>query len=385
MKAVSDHDKWRTTETLNLIPSENFASDQARHFLSGDLSNRYTAPDNFYRGTRFTDEVEALAVEFAKKVYRAKFADVRPLSGHTCSLILFVSFLEPGDTVVTCPPEFGGYPGSSELGLGPLLRVKNVYFPYDPEVMNIRLNETRNLLERDQPDLTIFGSSFIPFPYDIKKAVPENYGGITAYDGSHVMGLIGGGEFQQPLKDGCSLLVGSTHKTLFGPQGGLIVSDDEEVFSTVKSKIFPGIVDNFHPNRVASLAYALLELLRYGEVYAKQVVRNSKVLAKALDDEGVPVKCSEIGYTKSHQVLLGFDEKKSIEVANRFEQQDIITDVGIRLGTSEVTRRGMKEKEMETIASLLADSLKDRSDDHEVRRRVHGLVKEFSGKLEFTF
>ncbi len=118
-RSVDDHEKWRTNTTLNLLAAENFASDQTRSFLSGDLSNRYTARDHFYRGTKYADQVENLAVELAKKLFHAKFADVRPLSGHTCSIILFMSLLHPGDKVVTCPPKYGGYPGSSELGTRP--------------------------------------------------------------------------------------------------------------------------------------------------------------------------------------------------------------------------------------------------------------------------
>ena len=219
--SVSEHERWRTKTTLNLLAAENFASEGARSFLSTDLSNRYTARDKFYRGTKYAEEVEQLAVDLAKKVYGAKFADVRPLSGHTCSLILFMSFLKPGDKVVTCPPKHGGYPGSSKEGLGPLLHLKNLYFPYDPEIMNIIPDRTREYIGKESPELTVFGSSFIPFPYEIRSSLPENYSGVTAYDGSHVMGLIAGGEFQRPLTEGCSILMGSTHKTLFGPQGGL--------------------------------------------------------------------------------------------------------------------------------------------------------------------
>lgn len=381
--AVKEHEKWRTKTTLNLIASENFASPEARSFLSSDLSNRYTARDHFYKGTRYIDEIDAFAADIAKKLYHAKFADVRPISGHTCSLALFMTFLKPGNRVVTCPPQFGGYPGSSELGLGPLLSLKNLYFPYDPSIMNIIPTETSTLLSSEKPEMTVFGSSFIPFPYEIKKAVPAGYEGIVAYDGSHVMGLIAGGEFQQPLKEGCSILMGSTHKSLFGPQGGMILSNNEEIFSKIDSKIYPGIVDNIHWNRVASLAFAMLELLKFGNKYAPQVVKNSKALASTLDELGIPVKCKSLGYTNSHQVILGFDEKDSISVASKLEEFDIITDAGIRLGTSEVTRRGMKESEMQKIAELLADAFRGNGTKDEIKKRVHRLVHEFSG-VEFT-
>ena len=381
---VKDHEKWRINTTLNLISSENFASPETRYYLSTDLSNRYSARDHFYRGTKYADEIEALAVKVATKLYRCKYADVRSISGHTCSLIVFMSLLHPQNKVVTCPPKFGGYPGSSELGLGPLLGLRNLYFPYDPNKMNIIPDQTRELLVSEKPEMTIFGSSFIPFPYNIKQSLPDDYQGFRIYDGSHVMGLIAGGKFQDPLREGCSILMGSTHKSLFGPQGGLILSNDEEVFSKIDVKIFPGIVDNIHWNRVAGLTFAMLELIKFGERYAAQIIRNSKALASSLDELGIPVKSRECGFTESHQVILDFDEKRTIEIANMLQEFDIITDVGIRLGTSEITRRGMKEKEMQEIAEILSDGINRKSSKSEIRKRVHRLVHEHAA-IQYTF
>ncbi|MGH2638169.1 MAG: hypothetical protein ACRDF4_02625, partial [Rhabdochlamydiaceae bacterium] len=243
--------------------------------------------------------------------------------------------------------------------------------------------ETKSLLRRERPEMTVFGSSFIPFPYPIKSYLPSDYQGITVYDGSHVMGLIAGGEFQQPLEEECSILMGSTHKSLFGPQGGLIVSNDSDVFSVIDSKVHPGIVDNIHSNRVASLAYSMLELLKFGKQYARQIVANSKALASSLHEIGVPVKCADVGFTKSHQVLLGFEGKRSLEIADMLQEIDIITDIGIRLGTSEATRRGMKEREMDIIASITSDALKGKQPKNRLRARVHKLVGEFDG-IEYT-
>jgi glycine hydroxymethyltransferase len=382
-RSVIDHEKWRTKRTLNLIPSENFASPETRYYLSTDLSNRYSARDHFYRGTKYADEIEDLAVKVARKLFRCRFADVRPLSGHTCSLIVFMSLLKPKSKVVTCPPKYGGYPGSSELGLGALLSLTNLYFPYDPKIMNIIPGETREMLVSESPEMTVFGASFIPFPYNIRQSLPENYEGYRIYDGSHVMALIAGQKFQDPLKEGCSILMGSTHKSLFGPQGGLILSNDEAVFSNVDSKIYPGIVDNIHWNRVAALTFAMLELLKFGNRYSSQIVRNSKALASTLDELGVPVKCKELGFTESHQVILDFDEERSTEIANILQDLDIITDVGIRLGTSEITRRGMKESEMQQIAQMISEVIKGKFSKSEIRNRVHKLVQEYED-LEFT-
>ena len=386
-RLVRTHEKWRTTETLNLLSSENSASLEVRRLLSSDLSNRYNSREVFYRGIKYANEIETLASEVAKKVYRCRFADVRSLSGHTCSIIVFLTFLKEGDKIVTTPPKFGGYPGSSELGLGKLLRLRNLYFPFDEAAMNIIPLETRKLLDREKPMMAIFGASHFPFPVDLNGSIPTNYDGVKVFDGSHVMGLIGGGEFQQPLREGCSILMGSTHKSLFGPQGGIILSSDPEVFASIDEKIFPGIVDNIHVNRVASLCLALLELLKFGNRYATQVVRNSQALARSLNDLGINVRCAEYGFTKSHQVLLGYSERESRRIADALERFDVITDQGIRLGTSEVTRHGMKEQDMETIATIIHDVIRSLSSKsrpgEEIRKRVHRFVKEFQ-TMEFT-
>jgi glycine hydroxymethyltransferase len=199
-----------------------------------------------------------------------------------------------------------------------------------------------------------------------------------------VLGLIAGEQFQSPLDEGCDVLVGSTHKSFFGPQGGLIVSNDEDLFDTIDTKVFPGIVDNVHLNRVASLCHAMIELLKFGNEYATQVVRNSQALARSLDEQHVPVKCRSVGYTKSHQVLLDYPENETAGIADLLQECDIIVDSGIRVGTSEVTRRGMKEQEMESIAQILSDVLVRKPPTNDVKSRVHKLVDEFSSSIVFA-
>jgi glycine hydroxymethyltransferase len=382
-KIVKDHTEWRTRETLNLIPSENAASEETLSLLSTDFSNRYSSRDQFYRGTKYSDEIETLAKELARKLFRAKFADVRPLSGHLCSMIAFASLLRPGDKVVTCPPAYGGYPGSSEEGLGKIFRLRNLYFPFDPKEFNIIPEKTRRLVNLRKPRLVVFGASYILFPYKIDSSLPDHYEGEVGYDGSHVMGLIAGGAFQQPLSEGCDFLIGSTHKSMFGPQGGIILSNNQDIFQRMEESIYPGIVDNIHWNRVASLAYAEIELLKFGRNYAAQVIRNSKELARSLFDLGIKVKCPHLGFTKSHQALLDYDANTSRRLADIFEKAGIITDVAIRLGTSEVTRRGMKEEEMHRIAWLISDLVNGKRNSESVRGSVKRLAREFS-KLEFS-
>ncbi|MDA4120306.1 MAG: serine hydroxymethyltransferase, partial [Thaumarchaeota archaeon] len=261
-------------------------------------------------------------------------------------------------------------------GLAELLQLENVFFPYDHEAVNIDARAATSLVKSAEPNIILFGASHIVFPQPVKE-VGRQAKGIVAFDGSHVLGLIAGGEFQDPLREGCSLLYGSTHKSLPGPQGGVILSNNEEVFKAVSGRVFPGIVDNVHLNRVAALAVALLEMIQFGKAYAQAVIKNSQALARALAAEGVRVRGAAHGYTKSHQVLLDYDAVKLESNGARLEQANIIADNGGRLGTSELTRMGYGTREMETVAELIAMVVLGKKPIDFVQRKVKSLAKQF--------
>ena len=375
-RIVRLHQEWRTKDCLNLIPSENHGSPLMRAMFLADLGNRYNAPDRFYRGTKYADELLSMTEELARKAFGARYADVRALSGHTADMAVLLALTEAGDKIMSVHPDNGGYPGITHLGLGSLLKLENLYFHYDDRTVNIEPRESASLIRAMQPKVVFFGASFIPFPHPAKQlsAVAE---GESVYDGSHVLGLIAGGEFQDPLREGCSLLIGSTHKSLPGPQGGIMVSNNEEVFTRVAGKIHPGIVDNIHLDRVAALGVALIEMIQFGKQYAQAVVRNSQALAKALAAEGVRLRGSTVGYTKSHQVLLDYDQVKLQSLSARLEQANIIGDNGGRLGTSELTRMGYGPAEMETVAELVAMVVLGKKPTDFVQKRVKTLVRQF--------
>jgi glycine hydroxymethyltransferase len=386
LSLVDKHEEWRTKQCLNLIPSENIMSPAARNLLSSDLAHRYTARDHFYMGTRFTDAIEQYGEETAKKLFKAETADLRPLSGHIADLTVFASFTKPGDTFMGVPPEEGGYPGIWTTGLTELLSLKAEPFPFSRKNLNIDTKKAKETLLHKKPKLVVFGASLIAFPHPVKelaKIAREN-GAVVGFDGSHVLGLIAGGQFQDPLREGAQVLFGSTHKSLFGPQGGIILADKEHG-ETMKAKIYPGIVDNAHWNRIAALSLALAEAKEFGRAYAQQVIRNSKTLAKALHDYGFPVLCEHSGFTESHQVVLdygGFGHGRA--VAEKLQEANIITDCGIRIGTCEITRRGMKEKDMPRIAELIKRTIIDKEPPDKLTKEVATLCSEFQ-KAEYCF
>ena len=379
LSLINCHESWRGKECLNLIPSENIMSPMVRSLLSSDLGHRYTSRDGFYKGTRFIDKIEQYGEELAKDLFGSETAELRPLSGHIADLTFLACFTKSEDKVLCVSTEDGGYPGFGENGLSRLLKYRMIPFLFSETDMNIKAEEASDLILREKPAVIIFGASMFLFSHPVQELtkVACDVGSHIAYDGSHVLGLIAGKEFQDPLREGCSVLLGSTHKTFFGPQGGIILADQEHG-EAIKERIFPEFVDNAHWNRIAAMTLALAEMKTYGKEYAREVVRNAQTLAKALDDEGFPVASPHLGYTRSHQVLLYHDDlKEGAAVTKRLEKANIIADKGVRLGVCEATRRGMKGEEMQKIATFIKRVIVDKEDPNRIKREIVNFVKEY--------
>ncbi len=383
---VKTHEDWREKQCLNLIPSENIMSPTARRLLSSDLAHRYTARDRFYMGTRFTDEIEQYGEKLARELFQADIADLRPLSGHIADLIILANLAKQDDTLLCVSPQNGGYPGMWNEGLAGFLKLKTVPFPFSEKDWNINIEKAKETITRIKPKVVIFGASLILFPNPVKELanIARENGAFVGFDGSHVLGLIAGGQFQDPLREGAHALFGSTHKSFFGPQGGIILSDKEHG-ELLKEKIYPTFVDNAHWNRIAALTLALAEMKEFGKAYAKQVITNSQTLAKALHEHGFPVICQHRGFTRSHQVIMNYrTPEKSRTIAEKLQNAHIIADCVIRLGTCEVTRRGMKQEEMLRIAELIKRAIIDEESVQSLRKDVGKLAAEFQG-VEYCY
>jgi len=386
LSLVAKHEKWREKQCLNMIPSENIMSPTARKLLSSEFVHRYTAIDRFYMGTRFTDEIENYGEKLAKEVFRAETADLRPLSGHIADFIFLATHAKLNDTFMCVSPDDGGYPGMWKDALAGLLGLKVVEFPFSKKDRNIKIEEAKEAVRRLKPKILIFGASLITFPHPVRELakVAQENGAVVGFDGSHVMGLIAGGQFQDPLREGACALFGSTHKSFFGPQGGIILADKEHG-RTIKEKIYPTFVDNAHWNRIAALTLALAEMKKYGEAYARQVISNSQALAKALHDYGFPVASPHLGFTQSHQVILECgDYERGRIFAEKLQKANIIVDCVVRIGTCEVTRRGMKEEEMQRIAELIERTIIGKEKLESVKKDVAKLCADFQ-RVEYCF
>jgi glycine hydroxymethyltransferase len=359
--------------------SENFTSPAVREVLGCDLTNRYTAPDKFYMGSRYTDEIQAETENLAKQVFQAKYADVRPLSGHSADMILLTALANRGDKIMVVGKTYGGYPGISTEGYPKIYGLQVCEFPFSRQIFNIDAEQAAQAIEIERPRIVIFGASMILFPHPVRALTGacQNVDAKIAFDGSHVLGLIAGNEFQDPLREGAGVLIGSTHKSFFGPQGGIILANDH--IEQLRGAVHPGIVDNAHWNRIAALYVALSEVKKYGKQYARQVVRNTKTLAVALDQHGISLVGKDRGFTESHQAIVNVtSQEEGVRLARKLEEANIVVDSGIRIGTCEETRRGMREPEMNRIAELIARVWVGREDPKKVSRDVQRMRCEFS-------
>ncbi len=386
LSLVTKHVQWREKETLNLIPSENVTSPAVRALLSSELGHRYTSPDGFYMGTQFIDEVQAYGEKLAEKIFNCKTADLRPLSGHISDMIFLACFALPKGKVICVSPSHGGYPGISKRGMSGILSLRVLNFPFSKTKMNIRTDEAKDLILHERPQAIVFGSSLFLFPHPVHALAEaaEEVEAHVGFDGSHVLGLIAGKKFQDPLREGASVLFGSTHKSFFGPQGGIILADRTHG-EIIREKIFPALVDNAHWNRIAALTLALAETKKFGREYAEQIVRNSQTLAKSLADYNFPVACPHIGFTMSHQVFLDYGSyKEGRKIARKLEQANLIADCGVRLGVCELTRRGMKEQEMQEIAEFFNRVINLNEKPQAIRSEVVKFMSEFQ-EVKFCF
>ncbi|MBS3817533.1 MAG: hypothetical protein KGY76_08235 [Candidatus Thermoplasmatota archaeon] len=351
---ISKHEKVRD-KGLNLIASENFLPEKAREALSSDLAGRYHS--DYYGGTKTVRKIVERTEELAEELFDVKHAFIKPVSGNICDLNVLFSFTDPGEEVAMLSFDNGGYP----LGLGKFNR-ERIDLPAKKNSYEIDPKKMEKIYEGENPDLTILGASYIPFPHPVEEInnLIDSKKQPLVFDGSHVLGLIATGEFQRPLKEGADILIGSTHKSFYGPQGGLILTDDDgyaekiRKYQDIDLETGIGLIDNPHVNRIAALGITLEEMLD-DEGYGKKVVKNAKALASSLDDQGVPMKFSEKGYTKSHQIFLDIDWETSEKFCHELEKEDIFIDISGRIGVAEVTHRGLDEEDMELIAAEIAE------------------------------
>ncbi len=376
-RLVRAHNRWRGKEVFNLLPSENALSPTALRYLGSDLAGRYTLPmattidgepiDNSYAGTRYADQIETLANAAAARLFHGRWATTRPLSGHVAAMSALAPLLPRRSKILAIPVAEGGYDGYQPGYLPALLDYVMRPLPARAPNGTVEAAEAVNEIERERPQAVVLGQSFVLFPYPLREIARAAHAqdALVFYDASHVLGLIAGGVFQDPLREGADVLFGSTHKSFPGPQGGLLVTDRDDLFGQIDPALVWRVFDNAHWHRIAALAQTLLELERFGPDYARTVVANSQALGAALEERGLPLIAAERGFTESHQLLMDRGRLRSswgigpVALGRRWEREGLLTDLLGRLGTAEVSRLGLVPTDMARLADLLVRSGRD--------------------------
>jgi len=392
----------RQAEGLELIPSENYVSKNVLLANGSILTNKYSEGypgRRYYGGQEYTDVVERLAIERICKLFNCKFANVQPHSGAPANLAVYAALLEPGDTVLGMDLSHGGHLTHGHPMTLPAKIYKFVtYKMKDPETGEIDYDHLRQVALEHKPKLIIAGFSAYPRTLDYKKfvEVAKEVGAITMADMAHIAGLIAGKALRNPFDDGFDIITSTTHKTLRGPRGGIILTrENEEIAKKIDKSIFPGIQGGPHMHTIAAKAVAFGEALTpaYQE-YAQQVLKNAKAMEAVFHREKIRMIG---GGTDNHLILA--DVFGSIGVTGK-EAQTVLDEVGItlnmnsiagdtrkpldpsgiRLGTPAITTRGFKEADCARVAELLIETLRNKDDEGKkkvIKEEVKALAMQF--------
>ncbi len=375
--AVERNARWRGEQCINLLAPEAPTSPSVRALLSSEIGTRaaegHIGPVNrWFAGTRHIDELEALCVELLKRYFRCNYADHRLCASMIGNAVVYTALSEPGDIIMSAAQPVGGHSSNRIDGPAGAMGRKIVDIPIDPRELVVDVDAFRRVAPLVRPKLVALGLSMTLFPQpvaEMKQAIAD-WGGRLFFDAAHQLGLIGGGQFQRPLEEGADIVTGSAGKTFAGPQSGIMIWDDPEITERVSTAVFPVWAATHQVNRVAALALATAEAIQYGEAFMEQIVRNAKALAAALDAHGLPMLGRHKGFTETHQAIADARQVgRGLEAARRLERANIIVNKnlipedkpadwdhpgGLRMGTIEVTRLGMREREMQRIADLIA-------------------------------
>ena len=381
---------------LGMIASENIVSPLVQDIVRSDLHGRYAEGlpgKRYYQGCDDFDTIESLGISLAQEVFQAPFANIQSISGTVSNIGALKALAKPGDRITAVSTADGGHISHARMGAVGLRDLNLTTYPWDEERMEPDVEASCAMIREVQPKVALFGQSVFLFPTPMKEMADaaKEVGAAVMYDGAHVLGLIAGGQFQDPLREGADVMTGSSHKTFPGPQGGFLLSssEDEAFQKRLNNAMFPGVCSSYHLHHVAGKVMALAEFKEFGAAYANDIVTNARAFAEALAAEGFDVLAESRGYTASHQVLTrhgDLDSGAGAKAAALLEEAGIITNMnmlpgdtkamspsGLRLGVQELTRVGFTADEMSDVASLYARVLLRGEDPRSVKADVHEL------------
>ncbi len=413
--ATRNHERYRDSECINMIASEGLKSPAVREMqaFASDLEGRYAEGENdsegyvkkrYYQGQKYMSLIENYATDLMKNLFKCTWADVRIVSGTHANLATFkgLSLAAKNRKMVVTPLSCGAHISHDYTGLsGNVLGLENINHVYNIDEFNIDIDRSIDVIRAAKPGIVTFGGSLFLFPHPVKelKAVCDEVGAYVAYDASHVLGLIAGGAFQDPLREGADFISSSTHKTFPGPQGGVILANPstprlEKAIKKIQFAVFPLSASSTHLGRLPALGVVALEMKLFGAELARQIIKNAQTAGEYLCENGVKVLCSSKGFTRSHQIAVdvcnfggGKKVAQDLEDANIIlnknllpydNQDDRDNPSGLRIGFQDVTRRGFKEGDIKYLCDLMITVMKGKRKPSEVKEDVIALKKEFN-------
>lgn len=386
---------------LELIPSENYVSKAVLEANGSVFTNKYSEGypgKRYYGGQDFTDVAERLAIERARKLFNCAYANVQPLSGAPANVATYFALLEPGDTVLGMDLSHGGHltHGSPATSISKIFNFVR-YGMKDLETGEIDYDALRKTAKETKPKMILAGYSAYSRELDYKKFVDiaHEVGAYTVADMAHVAGLIAGDAHRNPFDDGFDVITTTTHKTLRGPRGGMILTrESEEIAKKIDKAVFPGLQGGPHMASIAAKAVCFHEALQPSfKTYAAQILKNAKAMEDVFRKANIRMLC---GGTSNHLLLLdvygslNISGKAAVEVLDEVgitlnmnmianDTRKPVDPSGIRLGTPAITTRGLKGKESARVAELIVETL-NAKDDPKKKQVVRAEIKELCKK-----
>lgn len=368
---------------INLLASENVASEAMLSILGSDLNNRYNLSD--FPNIKYVKKIIRELEKALCKLFSSNYADCTPLSGMNCMELIFSSLSNPNDNIYIIPPSLGGHASTQHNCT--ILGRNAIYLPINSTSLQFDKEKIERIFKKFHPKLIYLDYTLICFytnPEELIR-IAHQYNALVVYDASHVLGLIAGKTFPNPLESGVDCLCGSTHKTFPGPQKAIFLTNNEFIHKHIK-KVGYDFISSVHLNNVLALYVATIEMQKYGNTYAKQIIENSKALGERLSQRGICIPTYEQGISQTHQVWIKiaspqliYESLAKFGINTNCMRIPGVNGLGLRLGTAEVTRLGMKEQEMYIIADLIADIIQNNTQT--ARSSIISLTKRFSHVL----
>lgn len=410
--------QWRERECLNLLPSENvmsetvrraYGSNQMFRVCDGPVGDKDALSGG---GDKYLEEIEGILLESASKLFGANFVEHRPLAGVLGCVAVDLAFTRPGDRIMSTSLRDGGNPCSTKEGFPGKYGLDVSFIPVQPDTFDIDLEAFEAQAKAIKPKMIVIGSMMQLFPYPLSelRRIAGEVGAVLFYDAAHFGAFLAARMLGDPLRAGVDVVLVNTHKMFGGPFGCFLLSNDAEIAGRINDATYLRVSQTPHGSRMIGLALTVAEMLEHARPYSEQIVRNAQALAKALDDEGIPVMARQRGFTETHMLVIDarpFGGGQAVE--EKLTQANIIANKmplpidegveggvderpahgsrlvsGYRMGTPWVTRLGMKEAEMGQIARFVRRVLVGGEAPSAVASEVTGFMKAYQ-KVHYSF